>query len=1030
MDTTFQQIQYIQNKLKYIVPIKPKKSQNNIAIVIHVFYSDIWQKELKAYLQNLKIEFDLYLTIPQGMEESKIKEIFEDYPTVRLYMVENRGRDVLPFLQVMNVIGLEQYKYICKLHTKKTGESALGNIWRKLLYFDLIGSTTNVNDILKIFKENLDVGMITGKNTILDSEKYVYENSEKVQMLVQETEIIQKGNYVFAAGTMFWTRSEILEPIVELFQKNKLNFEEEEGQTENTLAHAIERFFGILCQTNNQSIVPSPSDYTLLGNGLLTELSSLVLSQQYAGKDMFVAQKQYIQNLENVVDSMRLKNRLKNISSKIIFISNKIFKLPHKVIKISKVLKHNPTLLKKVLYYISRGELSYLLTKIKEKSRQNLTQSNQFIEVKNDEYFTQFDEEAYSLKGSCIDIIIPVYNGYEFLEALFNSIEKNTSAEYRLIVVNDCSSDDRIKPYLLQRLKKHPTALFIDHKENQGFLKSVNEAYEHVSNHFVLLNTDTEVPSFWLERLMYPILYMSKIASTTPFTNSGEIASFPNFVADNEIFDGMSVDMLDESFKKVNAKNFYTEVPTGVGFCMGINYNLSKKIGLFAEDAFGKGYGEENDWCQRAIKEEYKNIIVPNLFVYHKHGGSFSEEEKEKLLQKNAVILLNRYPNYSKDVQNYIQKDPHQTLRQLLVLHASNTNKPLHLIFDHDLGGGANLYTHKLIQNYKADKKNILLIRYDYYSHYFKILYYYKEYQYSFKIGSLSELKKFVDTLKIEEIFLNNLVSYKNPQKILSFLKKLVEDTTAKLIVPIHDFYTLCPSYNLLNQEGKYCDVPELDTCKICINKNMQEWRNFYNGENNISNWREIWGTLLNQSDQIWCFSQSSKEIFLKAYPKISNQKIKIIPHEIKDINPLYIKKDINKTNITIGILGAIDYVKGAHIVKELVQLIERDKLDINVVVIGEITEQIRSKRFHVTGRYKHEDLPNLVQKHQIDVFIIPSIIPETFSYTAQEIMMMQLPLIVFNLGAPAERVVKYKNGYVINDMNAQAIIKCVEHNI
>ena len=99
---------------------------------------------------------------------------------------------------------------------------------------------------------------------------------------------------------------------------------------------------------------------------------------------------------------------------------------------------------------------------------------------------------------------------------------------------------------------------------------------------------------------------------------------------------------------------------------------------------------------------------------------------------------------------------------------------------------------------------------------------------------------------------------------------------------------------------------------------------------------------------------------------------------------------------------------KGQEFLKDLVKEIEKRDLDIQVVLIGEISEHIKSKHFEVTGRYQREELPELVQKYEIDIFIIPSVCPETFSYTTQEIMMMNMPLMVFDLGAPAERVKEY----------------------
>jgi len=1008
-------------------------SKKNVAILFHVFYIDIW-KEIKNYLDQLNTSYDLYVTVPESMEDKEVISIFNDHPSVTIYRTKNRGRDILPFLQVMNIIGIDTYKYICKLHTKKTGNSPLGQTWRKLLYFDLLGSQKLVSDIIDLFENDNSIGIVTGKNTILDSKRYAYGNNKKIDLLAKKLDIIYDQNYFFPAGTMFWIRASLLRPMVDLFINNQLEFEEEKGQKDDTLAHAIERFFGIMTQANKQKIAPSPSNYSELSQETLDELANLVLGQQYAGKDMFMAQKFAIEEkdreisyLIEVAESMRLKNRIKNITNKIVSLGNKLAKIPNKVIKIIKVVKNNPALLKKVFYYAKRGELNYLITKIREKSSTNLSKSDKLIEVAIADYFIDFDKSIYTMNTTPIDIIIPVYNGYEFLEPLFNSIEEHTTSPYRLIVVNDCSPDEKVKPYLLKRLKSHPTALFIDHTENQGFLQSVNEAYTHTQNHFVLLNTDTEVPSFWLERLMYPILHMDNIASTTPFTNSGEIASFPNFVADNDIFDSMSVESLDSSFKTVNPDKFYAEVPTGIGFCMGINANLAKKIGMFAEGIFGKGYAEENDWCQRAIKEGYKNLIVPNLFVYHKHGGSFTAEEKQKLLQKNAVTLLERHPNYSKDVNKYLEENPHEILRHLLVLKASNQTHDIHLIFDHFLGGGANHYTQERIEQYLKIGKNTLLIAYDFYSHCYILTHRYKNYNFSFKITNFEELTQFIDSLQLAEIFINSFVSCKNPHTLLSYINTLVDNSSAKLILPIHDFYALCPSYNLLNEEGKYCDVPNIETCATCMDKNMQEWRNFYDEEVvDLKLWRASWKNLFDKSNELLFFSNSSKKIFLKAYPTIDTNKLIVTPHTVTNINPLNIKKNTNNT-ITIGILGGINYAKGAYIIKQMIQLIERDNLDINVIVIGEITEAINSEHFKSTGKYKREDLPQIIKEEQIDIFLIPSIWPETFSYTAQEVMMMEFPLMVFDLGAPAERVKKYTKGIIINEISATAVLNTVQ---
>ncbi len=1042
MNYHIQQLVHDKNKIVKKEAIKPESSRKNIAIIIHVFYIDIW-KEILTYLEQLEINYDLYITVPQGMADNEIINILKDKPDTIVYMTENRGRDVLPFLQVMNIIGTQTYKYICKLHTKKTGDSALGNVWRKLLYFDLLGSTSIVNAILDLLNQNTDIGIVTGKNTILDSERYDYGNTTKIDKLIEMSGFTFDDEYFFAGGTMFWIRPVLLEPVVKLFQNNLLDFEEERGQKDHTLAHAIERYFGIVCQLNHQKIVESPSLYSKLDDEILNEVAGLVLSQQYVGEDVFIKQKRQLHEyreamrfkeeelrlkaeetkyLEETAQSLRLKNRLKNL------IPEKIISVPQGMFQIFQTMKSNPAGLKKALYYIKRGELRYLLTKVKEKSRKNIGNTDSMTVIEPKIFFKKFNKKQYALQGITIDIIIPVYNGYEFLEALFNSIEKNTTSSYRLIVVNDCSPDEKVKPYLLNRLAKHSDAIFIDHKENLGFVKSVNEAYSHTSKHFLILNTDTEVPEFWIERLMYPIVHMDNVASTTPFTNSGQIASFPNFIADNDIFEGMTVNALDAVFRNVNPEKFYTEIPTGVGFCMGINYDLIQEIGFFSEEEFGKGYGEENDWCQRAILHGYKNLMVPNLFVYHKHGGSFSAEQKALLMKENAVKLLHKHPNYDKDVEAYVQRDPHHTLRQILTLVAASSHQEgVYLIIDQALGGGANSYRENLAEGYQKAGKKVLQLIFDFYANTYKLYFDYGEYHFSFSMIELNDLEIFFEQISIQEVFLNNLVSFQESHQVLAFVKKLTLDNQAQLIIPIHDYYAVCPNYTLLNSDGEFCEIPSLEICKACMASNNLEWKTFFNDSSDVEHWREEWTSLFTIAHTILCFSHSSKELLLRAYKEIEENKIKIIPHEVPAMPAISREpSSVEKTSVIIGVLGAINQAKGARVLKDLVKEIEKRDLNIQVVLIGEISEHIKSKHFKVTGRYQREELPELVQQYEIDIFLIPSVCPETFSYTTQEIMMMNMPLMVFNLGAPAERVKEYANGVVLEKDYVENIIQYI----
>ncbi|AEE14041.1 glycosyl transferase family 2 [Thermodesulfobium narugense DSM 14796] len=692
---------------------------------------------------------------------------------------------------------------------------------------------------------------------------------------------------------------------------------------------------------------------------------------------------------------------------------------------------------KKGINYIRMYGLKEFSRKVKEKllSRESLETDK--LEKENCLYLSEVMElllpEPFVPKISItkpIDILIPIYNGREFLDSLFASIVKNTFVPYRLLIANDKSTDPSISKYLpdFKNSCSNIDITIVENEDNLGFVKTVNKLAKLTKNHFVILNTDTEVPPHWLERLIFSLITKDNVASVTPFTNAGTICSFPEFCIDNSLFEDMDVATLDSYFQYVNFEKNYVEIPTAVGFCMAINKKVYDKIGLFDEN-FGKGYGEENDWSMRAAKLGYKNIIVPNLFVYHKHGGSFPSEEKKRLMENNAVLLKNKHPDYFFLVEDFIKKDPLKFLRTILKLKILSTiYKPV-MILDHALGGGANEYTNSLV----ADKPLAIIIRYDLkVNKYFIELCGQKIEKSLFRLKDITEINHIIKFFNVEEIIINELVSYPKVLDLLAFLIEIKEkNKDIKYTFMLHDFFCICPMYNLLNYEVKYCNVPvDLNQCAKCLKLNplIEEQVAFVKNDYpnlTISLWRKQFSNLLDYSSKIICFSQKSKKILQKVYPNLSDGKFEIKHHIVDWVRPVV----VNNTSETINIatIGHMTIHKGAHIVSSLATYVDYHNINIKIHIFGDIFEPYESFNYIKTvikhGRYKKEDLPKLMEENEIDIIFIPSIWPETFSFTTEEAIKMELPLAVFDLGAPAERVKIYDKGIILQKQDPEYII-------
>lgn len=683
---------------------------------------------------------------------------------------------------------------------------------------------------------------------------------------------------------------------------------------------------------------------------------------------------------------------------------------------VSKLNKEN---IRRGLYYLKRGKVNniiYGLTRpqfVQKSSNLNLIDIKKWFNTNinnNNNY-----ENAKEFNNIEVDIIIPVYNGYKYLDKLFNSL-KHTSVKYNLIVINDKSTDSKINEYF-EGLKKEIVITYVENIENLGFVKTVNKGLKLSSNNVVILNTDVELPNLWLERLIHPIINDSTVASSTPFTNSGTICSFPNIGEDNEVFLGLSCQELDFYFKNIVCRNQH--MPTGVGFCMGMSRRAINEIGYLNEEIFNKGYGEENDWCQRAISKGFKNVMVENLFVFHNHGGSFSSEDKLKHIAENSKKLLELYPKYNIDVAKHFELDSNKDIREYLTMKVSSAFSHVILVFNHILGGGADDYIKKLI-NDKVEQKNniVMMISYDIYNSVYTLDYFYKKLNYKYKVNEFDDIEFLVNEFNIKEFIVNELVTYPNIYEVLKKISALKEANNIILKMLVHDYFCICPSVNLLNNDYEYCNIPNNNICDICFNSHDK----FNAGElMDIKMWRSKWNKFLLSCDNIICFSNSSKGFIECSYN--INKNIEVIPHNVDYINKVeydYLKVKI----LNIAILGTLSYHKGLKIIKEIIKIIEKDNLDIKIFVFGEVVEPINSRHLKVIGKYKKEELPSLMETYNINFIFIPSIWPETFSFTTEEGMNMSLPVATFNLGAPAERVCKYGKGLIISDINATVAIK------
>ncbi len=261
-------------------------------------------------------------------------------------------------------------------------------------------------------------------------------------------------------------------------------------------------------------------------------------------------------------------------------------------------------------------------------------------------------------------VIIPVHNAIRELEDCLESVRLTVPPDAQVLILDDASDDPSIQPLLREFLGKSGPAWRMElQAKNLGFVATVNRGMQMTTGDVVLLNSDTIVTTGWLEGLQRCLDSGSNIATATPWTNNGEIVSLPRFCARNPVPEAV------EAVAAVIGRTgmaMYPELPTAVGFCMAISRAAIDSLGVFDEDLFGLGYGEENDFSQRAIAAGLKNVLCDDVYVAHVGGSSFLPRglaPNEASMQR----LLSRHPGYLAIVEQFIATDPLSGRREELL---------------------------------------------------------------------------------------------------------------------------------------------------------------------------------------------------------------------------------------------------------------------------------------------------------------------------------------------------------------------------
>ena len=621
-----------------------------------------------------------------------------------------------------------------------------------------------------------------------------------------------------------------------------------------------------------------------------------------------------------------------------------------------------------------------------------------------------------------VDVVIPVYKSLPHVATTLHSVlAARCETPFECLVINDCSPEPEVSA-LLARLEGSGHIRLLVNETNRGFVQSVNRGMAHADGRdVVLLNADTRVHDGWLDRLTAPLRDDPTIATVTALSNNATIASYPDTAVDNAFELEAPSEVLDRLAARANGSRV-VDVPTGIGFCMAIRRAALNELGPFDAETFGIGYGEENDFCMRALKAGWRNVVAPGVYV--RHYGSTSFGPGHAAFRSDAQArLATKHPDYAGRVGRHVKADPLLPARILLdIARLREAFGPVSILFfTHTRGGGIETYLENtrrsLFANGLGQVSRRAVVVQTHAQGFVKIVPFDRR-----RMPYLPNLQGL--NLERHKDLLGDILALLGPELIhvnsfaglsVTSIDRVME-ALANSGTPYwhvwHDHQPLCPRLTFVDSEERYCGETDAARCVSCLSAThtTYEWVR-------IEDWRARFRSYLAGAEVV---SVPTEAAALRARRLADPGKVTIDPHpepELSAVSPM--ERAARQDGVRhVLVLGAIGPHKGAYLLHAMIADARARALPLHFHVVGYtcMKEIATDTNVTVHGRY-HGDGDALARVRGVapDLALCASIWPETHLYTLSVPMALQIPLVAFDLGAQGERVRDYARGHVLD---------------
>ena len=624
-----------------------------------------------------------------------------------------------------------------------------------------------------------------------------------------------------------------------------------------------------------------------------------------------------------------------------------------------------------------------------------------------------------------LTVIVPVYNAVEDLEICIQRLRDHTPADVSILLINDASPDPRIAP-VLAAATELPGFKVLQNTKNLGFSGTINRGIAECPGHdVILLNSDARVTPGWTEGLRLAAYSGPRIATATAMSDRAGAFSAPEIGNANELPEGVDEITFARAVRR-NSLGLYPRVPTGNGFCMFIRRACIDQIGALDAEAFPRGYGEENDFCMRALRAGWRHVIDDRTYVFHDRSKSFGGS-KDDLITAGRAVVDQRYPEY-KSAISIFASDPKIALarfrvraveagrartgaltRILFVIATQTggtpqTNRDLMSALDGDIEGWSMRCDSTMIElNRIEDGKELTVLRH----------------QLQEPLDPLTHRSVEYDAV-VTQILLAcdfDLVHIRHLAWHSLSLPRIVKRMGRPVVFSFHDFYMVSPTVKLLDDDGVFLGDSYSEQGRALRQDLWPKHQQPQPTGDWLAEWQERNQEALSWCDAFVTTSESARDIILERLPRIPADRFKVIRHgrdfpEFQRLAQPYLQHD---RPIRILVPGNIDISKGLNVLYALAEHDKAGLIEFHILGRAATWGKPLPRGIILHPAYERNEFAAKVAPLRPQIGAVFSIWDETWCHTLTEMWSVGIPVAVFDMPTVAERVRRSGAGWVFD---------------